>query len=179
MKKAEKKTKPRRDQIKRPALNKKYNSRILGEFIDYDYLDKLSESELDFLNKFTEEYHKASYKHDGTDIQDYEMYGKDSNDRNNSQNRCLYGNLRNKGDWGKNLLDYDGIVSGQSTQSFEMEFPIGHNPASMEEAYVDFIESQQIAAMFEEYDMAMKDFSEETSESQELIQQLTQSPQEP
>ena len=73
----EKKPKPRRDQVKNAALNKKYNSRILGEYIDYDYLDQLDEETLAYLNKFTEEFHKASYKHDGTDIQDYETYGKE------------------------------------------------------------------------------------------------------
>src|ERR1019366_881486 len=101
--------KPRRDQVKNAALNKKYNSRILGEYLDYDYLDQLDEETLAWLNKFTEEFHKASYKHDGTDIQDYETYGKDSNDRNNSQNRCLYGHLRNKADRDNNkkLLNYD------------------------------------------------------------------------
>src|SRR5712671_2380940 len=100
MKKAEKKPrtdkKSRRDQVKNAALKKKYNSRILGEHVDYDYLDQLNEKDLAWLNKFTKEFHKASYKHDGTDIQDYNevigqdeegkdiTYGKDSNDRNNA-----------------------------------------------------------------------------------------------
>ncbi len=142
--------KPRRNQVKNPALKKKYNSRILQEYIDYDYLDQLDESQLEWLNKFTEEYHKASYKHDGTDLHDYNevigetykgeilTYGKDSNDRNNFQNRDMYGILKNKADRNNNkkLLNYDDITS-------EIEHPTGHNPSEIEDAYINFLESKE------------------------------------
>lgn len=153
----------RRDQVRHPALKQKFNSRILSEHIDYDYLDQLSNEELDWLNKFTEEFHKASYKHDGTDIQDYDTYGKDSNDRNNAQNRCLYGHLRNKADRYNNqkLLSYESLVqSTDPTKSLENELSKEVNPASMEEAYVDFLESKEIEAMIQEYDQAMLSFRE-------------------
>jgi hypothetical protein len=167
--------KPPRNQVKNPALKKKYNSRILQEYIDYDYLDELDEETLKWLNKFTEEFHKASYKHDGTDIHDYNQiigvdekgkditYGRDSNDRNNGQNRCQYGHLRNKADRNNNkkLLNYEGLVNANDpSKSLELEYPTGHNPAIMENAYVDFLESKEIEAMMLEYDQAMEQFTE-------------------
>lgn len=159
MKKSAKKTP--RSKIKNPALKKKYNSRILQEYIDYDYLDQLGDEELTWLNKFTEEFHKASYKHDGTDIQDYKTYGKDSNDRNNAQNRCLYGNLKNKADRqnNKKLLNYEAIVNTtHPDKPSELEFPTGHDPETLENAYIDFIENKEIEAMIQEYDQAMANF---------------------
>jgi hypothetical protein len=153
------KRKLRRNQVKHPALNSKYNSRILSEKIDYDYLDQLSEEEKDWLAKFTEEYHKASYKHDETDIQDYETYGKDSNDRNNAQNRCLYGHIRNKASRSKEnkLISYE-MITNDSTLEDELSKDI--NPMSTENAYIDFLESKEIEAMLTEYDTAMKDYKE-------------------
>lgn len=192
--------KPPRSQVKNPALKKKYNSRILHEYIDYDYLDQLDEKDLQWLNKFTEEFHKASYKHDSTDIHDYNKvlrdetgaaikddkgkdmtYGKDSNDRNNAQNRCQYGNLRNKADRNNNkkLLNYEALVNASDPSNpTELEHPTGHNPAIMENAYIDFIESKEIEAMIQEYDIAMEKFSEETSEFLEQHQQAMHLPQE-
>lgn len=175
MKKPKSEKKPRRNQVKNPALQKKYNSRILQEYIDYDYLDQLNESELQWLNKFTEEFHKASYKHDGTDIQDYKVHGKDSNDRNNAQNRCLYGHLKNKADRNNNkkLLSYESLAnSSDPTKSLENELSKDINPASMEEAYIDFLDAKEVDAMIEEYDQAMLEFrgDEEPPESQLWLQ---------
>lgn len=198
-----KEKKPRRNQVKNAALKKRYNSRILGEYIDYDYLDQLGDEELAWLNKFTEEFHKASYKRDGTDIQDYNKvigknedgdditYGKDSNDRNNAQNRCQYGHLKNKADRNNNkkLLNYEALVNGSDTsKSLEIEYPVGHNPSTIEDAYVDFLEDkemQELEAFAVELD-ALEDHAEHldkineiASEDPELPQQLTPKPQEP
>jgi hypothetical protein len=107
-----KKSKNRRDKVENPALNKRYMPRVRQELIDYDYLDKLSAEEKEWLNKFTDEYVNASFKRDGTDIQSYEKYGKDSNDRNNARNRCLYTALKNKANGANNkrLLNYDSVL---------------------------------------------------------------------
>lgn len=53
----------RRSKEKYPALIPHLNLRTRFEEIDYDYVDQLSESEKDFLNRFTEEYTNASFKH--------------------------------------------------------------------------------------------------------------------
>lgn len=42
------------------SLNPARNTKVRGEFIDYDYKDKLSEEELTFLAKFNNEFYGAS-----------------------------------------------------------------------------------------------------------------------
>lgn len=147
-----KKEKNRRSKVKRPALQQKYTHRLRQETLDYDYLDKLSEAELDWLNKFTEEYQNAGFKQDGTDIDKTATGRKASYDRNNARNRCLYGHLKNKSDRvnNKKLLNYDNIIN-----DIEDEFSRDVNPRNMENAYIDFIESKEVDAMMREYADAM------------------------
>ena len=135
-------------------------------------MDQLSEAELDWLDKFSSEYYGASFQKDGNDIQDYQTYGKDANDRNNARNRDLYGALKNKDNKfnNKKLLNYDSILEetpGADNSSIRWqthEFPEGHDPRNLENTYIDFIESIEIKAMLAEYDEAMKNFTEEPSE---------------
>lgn len=55
--------------------------------IDYDYLDKLSDAEKEWLNKFTEEYTNASFKKDKDErIQKKKKYELDAYKRNNDRN---------------------------------------------------------------------------------------------
>lgn len=61
------KGKNRRSRVEFPALIRKYNLRIRQESIDFDYLEKLSKEDLDWLNRFMEEYNNASFKHDTID----------------------------------------------------------------------------------------------------------------
>jgi hypothetical protein len=60
----QKKTKNRslRDSKKYPALEKSVTLKTRQDLVDYDYLDKLSPEELEFLNKFTEETVSTSFK---------------------------------------------------------------------------------------------------------------------
>ncbi len=156
-----KKTKSRRDKALNPALDRKFMPRVRQELIDYDYLDQLNPEEKAWLNKFSDEYINASFKKDGTDIQPYEKYGKDSNDRNNSRNRCIYTALKNKANKhnNKKLLNYDSVIS-----DIENESSRDINPRHMENAYIDFIEIKEIEAMIEEYDQAMMNFSENSEQ---------------
>lgn len=66
----------------KPELNLKTRY----EQIDLDYLDKLTEEEKAWLNKFMEEYINASFNHKGV-IQKSSKHKKDSYDRNNARNR--------------------------------------------------------------------------------------------
>lgn len=72
------------------ALSPKYNKiQNRSEELYVDYLDKLSEEEKDWLNRFNEEYVNANFKHGGkvlhkTKAQKREIYAK-----NNSRNRCI------------------------------------------------------------------------------------------
>ncbi len=141
--------------------------RVRQEYNDFDYLNKLNPEEKAWLNKFNDEYLNASFKKDGTDIQDYNKvigkdekgeditYGSDANYRNNHRNIDIHGIFRNKADKANNkkLLNYDLITA-------DVENPLrnGGNPRSLENAYIDFIEVKEIEAMIEEYDLAMLNF---------------------
>lgn len=61
--KKKKKTKKisRRSRAKNPALEPKFTLKSRLELLDYDYLDKLSEKDLAWLNKFTDEELGASF----------------------------------------------------------------------------------------------------------------------
>lgn len=89
-----KKKKNRRSNTKYPALNPGLNLKTRKDLIDYDYLDKLSEKEKDWLNRFTEEYTNARFDHKGKKIQ---KQTKDSYDRNNSRNRDILTRIKAEG----------------------------------------------------------------------------------
>ena len=90
-----KKKKTRRSEAKRPNLNHKYMPKNRREYVDFDYLDKLSEEELDLLDSFSAEYYGASVK--GKDrlhenkFHNTEELKKSVTDANNARNRDLYG----------------------------------------------------------------------------------------
>ena len=102
----------KRRKSKYPALEPRLNSRVRQEYIDYDYVDKLSDEEKKWLNDFTEEYTnggvgKQSESEKNRFHKTPELV-KECTDRNNAQNRCLYGQVRNKVGVTK-LLNYDDI----------------------------------------------------------------------
>ncbi len=53
----------RRSKEKYPALIPHLNLRTRFEEIDYDYINQLSDEDKEWLNRFTEEYTNASFKH--------------------------------------------------------------------------------------------------------------------
>lgn len=57
------------------------------DLLDYDYLNKLSDEELKWLNKFTEEYVHGTFKKGRNLIK--KKNRKEVYDRNNAQNRCI------------------------------------------------------------------------------------------
>lgn len=91
-----KKPKQKRDNVKYPALTKRVNSRVKQEYIDQDYLHLLSKEELQWLNKFMDEFTNARFNNDETDLMQTDDERKEAYDANNARNRCLYGNLKNK-----------------------------------------------------------------------------------
>lgn len=81
--------------------------KIRHELIDQDYINKLSNDEKDWLNRFNEEYVSANFNHDGERVHPkvtksktvkrtgkrkrYDVYKKDCADRNNARNRDTLG----------------------------------------------------------------------------------------
>jgi hypothetical protein len=83
--------KNKRSKTKYPALKPELNLKSRYELIDYDYIDKLSESEKTWLNKFTEEYVNASLDSDNLEnnFHSTDELKKDCYRRNNARNRDI------------------------------------------------------------------------------------------
>lgn len=82
----------RRAKAKYPALNPSLNLKTRAILVDYDYVDKLSDSEKEWLNKFTNEYVHASLdtKKLKKNLHNTQKLKKDCFDRNNARNRDIY-----------------------------------------------------------------------------------------
>lgn len=94
----EKKTK--RSQVKYSGLDPSVNLKIRYELIaDYDYLDKLSDKEKAWLNKFTKEYVNAELdtSNKRKNLHKTDKLRKDCYDRNNARNRCVLSRARASG----------------------------------------------------------------------------------
>jgi hypothetical protein len=79
----------KREMSKYPALDPSLNLRSRTELLDYDYLHKLDERELEWLNKFTEEYVNANIDtaKPKKNLHRNKTLRKDCYERNNSRNR--------------------------------------------------------------------------------------------
>jgi hypothetical protein len=86
----------KRNKTKYPGLSKKVNTKVRQELIDYDYLNKLTPEEKEWLNKFSEEYNSASFKkskngnYSRKNLHRTKKQRKDCYDRNNSRNRDIF-----------------------------------------------------------------------------------------
>lgn len=93
MKKKLKKTgkaKLHRDKEKNVTFNLKRMVANRREQLQVDYINKLSDKEKDWLNRFNEEYVLANFKHPGKIIDGSKKAKKKSYDANNARNRCVY-----------------------------------------------------------------------------------------
>lgn len=91
------KKRPARSRVKNPGLKKHYHSRIRQEYFDYDYIDKLSEKEKEWLNSFTEEELAANFNHKGKKLNKTKAQKRKKYNENNARNRCIYSNKRAAG----------------------------------------------------------------------------------
>jgi hypothetical protein len=84
----------RRSKVKHPGLKKGYNSKVKQEYMDQDYIPKLSNSEKDFLSDFNEEYYGANLDFQNLENNRFHKTKEEKKactDRNNARNRCTYG----------------------------------------------------------------------------------------
>jgi hypothetical protein len=84
----------KRDLERYPALNPRLNARTRFEVLDMDYLKKLEDSDLEYMNKFMGEYVSGAFKKDDTGEYSSENFHKTQEERrecytrNNTRNRC-------------------------------------------------------------------------------------------
>lgn len=83
--------KTRRNQSKLQALDPHLNLKNRQDLIDYDYVNKLSEKDKKWLNKFTEEYTNdvLDRKNLDNNLHNTPELKKDCDTRNNARNRCV------------------------------------------------------------------------------------------
>lgn len=90
-------TKTKKRRPKDASLLPMYNPEIRQEYLDYDYLSKLSEEEYEWLAAFTHEYNCANRNHEYKKIfKRNKEARKEHTDRNNQRNRDMYGKARAK-----------------------------------------------------------------------------------
>lgn len=92
-----KKKNPKRYKAKYPGLTKRFNSRTKHEYIDFDYVDKLTEDEKEWLNNFNEEYLGGNFQHSGKQLHKTKAAKRDCYNRNNARNRCAYSIAKARG----------------------------------------------------------------------------------
>lgn len=81
--------KTRRGKNKYAALDPKLNLKTRQDLIDFDYLDKLSDKEKEWLNTFSEEYNNANFNHGKKVLHKTKLLKKDCYSKNNARNRCI------------------------------------------------------------------------------------------
>jgi len=81
--------KNKRARTKYPALKPELNLKTRYDLIDYDYIDKLDDSEKRWLNKFTEEYTNATLDRVNlsNNLHNTKELKQDCDRRNNARNR--------------------------------------------------------------------------------------------
>jgi hypothetical protein len=76
---------------KRYGISGRTQKKIRRDLFDQDYIDKLSNKELDFLDKFNREFNQADFKSaPGKPLHKTKAERKICTDRNNARNRCMY-----------------------------------------------------------------------------------------
>jgi hypothetical protein len=63
---------------------------IRRDATDYDYIDKLTDKEKEFLNTFSEEFIGAKFNHGKPILNKKDKHKKSCYSNNNARNRCVY-----------------------------------------------------------------------------------------
>lgn len=113
------KPKSSRKYAKYPALCKQTLRKNVREFIDFDYIDQLSEEEKVWLNQFIEEYYCGKVKKGDKDaLHKSTEARKDCYQRNNEINRDLYSICRTSKDFlGNTKFDLEVLGDESRTET--------------------------------------------------------------
>lgn len=99
-----------------PGLTHRNNSKSSSEYVDYDYLDRLSEKELQYLSNFTEEYLRGNFQHPkGKKIHRSKAKRKSCYANNNSRNRDILSRAKS----GNLLRDITTIKEKSNKDDYE------------------------------------------------------------
>lgn len=100
------------------TLQKKSTKLIRQEYLDYDYLDKLNQEELEWLADFNSEYLNANVGKQSeakkNRFHTTPELVKDCTDRNNHRNACIYGKAKAH----NNLIGLDVYEQIEETENF-------------------------------------------------------------
>lgn len=109
--------KPERKYLKYPAFSKRHNLRIRQEELnDFDYLDKLSEKEKEWMNKFLEEYVNDDFRHSGKKLHTGKLKT-DCHSRNNLRNKDALSTGRAY----KKMVDFSSMDTETTNPDYEMD----------------------------------------------------------
>lgn len=112
-----KKKRSRRSNTKHPDLTPELNLKTRSDLLDQDYLHKLNDKELDWLNKFNSEYISANLNRETPDnnLHQSPKLIKDCDDRNNSRNRDILTRAKAS----NQLMDYEELYEETDSNNYE------------------------------------------------------------
>jgi len=111
------KKKSRRSEAKHADLNPSLNLKTRYDLYDQDYLNKLSPSELEWLNQFNKEYVGDSLDRDNPEnnLHNTKALIKDCGSRNNSRNRDVLTRAKAS----NQLNDYEELIEKPGSNTYE------------------------------------------------------------
>ena len=120
--------KGKRARTKYPALKPELNLKSRYELIDYDYVDKLSEGDKAWLNKFTEEYVNASLDSENLENNFHctDELKKDCYRRNNARNRDILTRAKASGTY----ISTDELLETKKVVKIELQSELFKEPAN-------------------------------------------------
>lgn len=87
------------------GLIKKCIKHAARDFMDYDYLDKLTEEELQFLDKFSREYYNANFtKNDRKNLHKGKLKKREIYRTDNARRRDVWANMQRIPDWWEEII---------------------------------------------------------------------------
>lgn len=112
---------------------KQATNRIRREYLDQDYIDKLSDKEKQWLSNFNEEWLGANFNHEGEVIHKKKAQKREIYNRNNARNRCVLSVSKAR----------NAIINDEELKNImENEESRKHvNPDSSEDTIIELIDS--------------------------------------
>ena len=131
-KKNKKKTASRRENEKHPNLDPRFNLKTRSDLLDQDYLHKLNEKELDWLNKFNKEYINAALDNERPkkNLHKTKKLRKECYDRNNARNRDILTRAK---------------ASNQLAYELHPESVLSETVSGSEDELIEAIDSKEVA----------------------------------